>query len=233
MLAWNSGKGRGRVRRVRLLSLGLRKWRSWRSFPPSSPHSAKSNRSSQDMSSKGVSNIIEGTSPGRLLYTSPGQFNREVPPLSEGLSAGVLVESGLSARELTAQLRWTKSPAELALMEKAGSIGATSFAAAVAESVEEAGRGRAVAESAVGSRVELESRRQGALGLAYPPVVAAGNRANTIHYLANDQIVAPGDLVLMDAGVDYHGYVSDITRTWAPHRNASFAYLHPSISIRA
>lgn len=41
---------------------------------------------------------------------------------------------------------------------------------------------------------------KGAEFLAYPPVVAGGNRANTIHYINNNQIVAPGEMVLMDAG---------------------------------
>lgn len=36
--------------------------------------------------------------------------------------------------------------------------------------------------------------------LAYPPVVAAGNNANTIHYINNTQIAKNGELVLMDAG---------------------------------
>ena len=41
-----------------------------------------------------------------------------------------------------------------------------------------------------------------------------GNRANTIHYVHNNQLVRDGELVLMDAGCEYHGYASDITRTW-------------------
>jgi hypothetical protein len=43
---------------------------------------------------------------------------------------------------------------------------------------------------------------------------SGGNRANTIHYIANNQVIEDGDLVLMDAGCEYHGYCSDITRTW-------------------
>lgn len=36
--------------------------------------------------------------------------------------------------------------------------------------------------------------------LAYPPVVAAGNNANVIHYINNTQIAKDGEMVLMDAG---------------------------------
>ena len=44
--------------------------------------------------------------------------------------------------------------------------------------------------------------------------VQGGNRANTIHYIRNNQLVPDGHMVLMDAGCEYHGYASDLTRTW-------------------
>lgn len=55
--------------------------------------------------------------------------------------------------------------------------------------------------------------------LAYPPVVAGGNNCTTIHYINNSQIVNDGQLVLMDAGCEYGGYTSDITRTWPINRS--------------
>lgn len=36
---------------------------------------------------------------------------------------------------------------------------------------------------------DFECRAHGANFLAYPPVVAGGNRANTLHYISNNQIV--------------------------------------------
>lgn len=39
-------------------------------------------------------------------------------------------------------------------------------------------------------------------------------RANTLHYVMNNQKIDDGSLVLVDAGAYYHGYVSDVTRTW-------------------
>ena len=35
-----------------------------------------------------------------------------------------------------------------------------------------------------------------------------------IHYIASTAALRPGELVLVDAGCEYHGYTSDITRTW-------------------
>lgn len=64
------------------------------------------------------------------------------------------------------------------------------------------------------ARVDYKCRMQNASFLAYPPVVASGNNATTIHYISNSQLTKEGDMVLMDAGCEYGGYSSDITRTW-------------------
>ncbi|KAK3728244.1 hypothetical protein QZH41_019620 [Actinostola sp. cb2023] len=69
-------------------------------------------------------------------------------------------------------------------------------------------------ESHLHTTMEYECRIQGAERLSYPPVVAGGSLANTLHYINNTQLLRDGDLVLMDAGCEYHGYASDITRTW-------------------
>ncbi len=55
--------------------------------------------------------------------------------------------------------------------------------------------------------------RAGATRLAYPPVVAGGVSANTLHYIANNHILQDGELVLIDAGCELHSYASDVTRT--------------------
>ena len=41
-------------------------------------------------------------------------------------------------------------------------------------------------------------------------------RAATIHYSRNDGTVGAGDMLLVDAGCEVHGYASDITRVWPP-----------------
>jgi Xaa-Pro aminopeptidase len=49
---------------------------------------------------------------------------------------------------------------------------------------------------------------------AYPPIVGGGENACVLHYIANDQPLEDGDLLLIDAGCEYDGYASDITRTF-------------------
>lgn len=49
---------------------------------------------------------------------------------------------------------------------------------------------------------------------AYPPIVASGQNACILHYIKNDQLLKSDDLMLIDAGCEYHGYASDITNTF-------------------
>jgi len=49
---------------------------------------------------------------------------------------------------------------------------------------------------------------------AYGSIVGAGANACVLHYRANNAIAKDGDLVLVDAGAEYRGYASDITRTF-------------------
>lgn len=49
---------------------------------------------------------------------------------------------------------------------------------------------------------------------AYPPIVGGGVNACVLHYITNNQPLQDGDLLLIDAGCEYDGYASDITRTF-------------------
>ncbi len=49
---------------------------------------------------------------------------------------------------------------------------------------------------------------------AYPSIVGGGDNATILHYNENKDDIDDGDLVLIDAGCEIHGYASDITRTW-------------------
>ena len=49
---------------------------------------------------------------------------------------------------------------------------------------------------------------------AYPPIVGGGANALILHYRANDAVLRDGELVLIDAGCEWQGYASDVTRTF-------------------
>jgi len=59
-----------------------------------------------------------------------------------------------------------------------------------------------------------EFLRDGAQSVAYPSIVASGPNACVLHYRDNNRQMAAGELLLIDAGCEYHGYASDITRTF-------------------
>lgn len=59
-----------------------------------------------------------------------------------------------------------------------------------------------------------EMMKRGAAREAYGTIVATGANATTLHYVFNDQECKKGDLILIDAGSEYHYYAGDITRTY-------------------
>ena len=49
---------------------------------------------------------------------------------------------------------------------------------------------------------------------SYIPIVGGGANACVLHYISNRDLLNDGDLLLIDAGAEYDGYASDITRTF-------------------
>jgi len=49
---------------------------------------------------------------------------------------------------------------------------------------------------------------------SYLPIVGGGANACVLHYIANNQVLNDGEMLLIDAGAEYDGYASDITRTF-------------------
>ncbi|KAK9814032.1 hypothetical protein WJX73_009658 [Symbiochloris irregularis] len=113
-----------------------------------------------------------------------------------------------SLRALTHNFRWIKSPAEVELMRQSASVAA----GAIGHCIRSTWPG--IQERQLEALFEFKSKWSGAQRNAYPPVVASGLDATTIHYARNDKVVRDGQLMLMDAGCEMNGYVSDITRTW-------------------
>ncbi|KAF3909377.1 hypothetical protein AA313_de0200845 [Arthrobotrys entomopaga] len=103
-------------------------------------------------------------------------------------------------------LRCFKSFAEITNMRSAGRISGRAFN----ETMER----RWKSEADLWAFLEYQFRMGGCEKSAYVPVVGGGDNALKIHYTKNDKLLQNGDLVLVDAGGSYGGYVTDITRTW-------------------
>jgi Xaa-Pro aminopeptidase len=105
-------------------------------------------------------------------------------------------------------LRQIKSPAELDLMREAARIAA--LAHKQARHIAKPG----VKESEIEAEIEYIFRKNGAMGVAYPSIVASGANACILHYIENNCELKDGDLLLIDAGCSVGYYNSDVTRTF-------------------
>ncbi len=56
--------------------------------------------------------------------------------------------------------------------------------------------------------------QQGCRHTAYESIIAGGENACVLHYVKNDSVLKNGDLLLVDAGVEYQYYASDVSRTF-------------------
>jgi Xaa-Pro aminopeptidase len=55
--------------------------------------------------------------------------------------------------------------------------------------------------------------RNRSTGHAYDPIIASGENACVLHYVANDKQCKKGDLLLLDCAAEYANYNADLTRT--------------------
>jgi len=68
-------------------------------------------------------------------------------------------------------------------------------------------------ENEIEAEIIHEFLRNRSAGPAYSSIIASGDRARTLHYVANDAQCLDGELVLMDFGAEWGGYAADLTRT--------------------
>jgi Xaa-Pro aminopeptidase len=106
------------------------------------------------------------------------------------------------------EMRTVKSSEEIELMQRAADIAAEAHIEAM-KTVQPG-----MKEYQVEALLEQVFRREGASAPAYTSIVGAGENATVLHYINNDGELRDGDLLLVDAGAEYRGYASDITRTY-------------------
>jgi Xaa-Pro aminopeptidase len=116
---------------------------------------------------------------------------------------GVAIED---RTQLLPLMRARKSPAELALIERAVVGTAAGFDACL-KAIRPGMSEKAVADllMAVYREHDCES--------AYELIVGAGLNGTVLHYTDNNAVIAEGDLMVMDCAASYRGYASDVTRT--------------------
>lgn len=71
-----------------------------------------------------------------------------------------------------------------------------------------------VREKEVADQTMAIYQKLGAEAFSFPPIVAFGVNAADPHHMPDDTVLQEGDAVLFDVGCKYHGYCSDMTRTF-------------------
>jgi len=106
------------------------------------------------------------------------------------------------------EMRVIKSESEIEIMQRAADIAAEAHV----EAMKAVRPG--MKEYEVEAMLEAYFRKHGASGSSYTSIVGAGANATVLHYINNMDELKDGDLLLVDAGAEYKGYASDITRTF-------------------
>ena len=111
-----------------------------------------------------------------------------------------------SLRAVMNDLRAFKSRAEIENMRLAGKASGRAHTAAMRQGF--------TMEKQLDAFFRYRCVAEGCDTAAFEPVVAVGKNALSIHYVRNDDLLLDGELVLVDGGGKYGGYIADITRTW-------------------
>jgi Xaa-Pro aminopeptidase len=117
-------------------------------------------------------------------------------------------ETMVDVRAPLAAMRLAKDEQELKLMRRAAEISSLAHRRAMHQARP------GWYEYQVEAELIHEFLRSGALAVAYPSIVASGPNACVLHYRDNNRQAQGEDLLLVDAGCEFQGYASDITRTF-------------------
>ena len=109
-------------------------------------------------------------------------------------------------RDLIEELRVIKDENEIELLENAFQMAQKAHH----QSVKQVRSG--MTEGEVAGILEFELRRAGGQGLAFETIVASGPRSSLPHGSSTAKVIKSDEFVLMDFGLKYQGYCSDLTR---------------------
>ncbi len=136
------------------------------------------------------------------ILTNVQQLRRKV---RAGIEAPIEI---INVESIVHEMRLIKSANEIAILHQAASISAQAHIRAM--QVCQPGMN----EYQLRAELDYTFLRNGCSGPAYGSIVGGGDNACILHYTENNRVLNDGDLVLIDAGGELHGYASDITRTF-------------------
>ncbi len=154
------------------------------------------NHASQYLGWDAQSRITAGVEPDRLRLLEMRFLQAAMPGIQ-------LVNEGLIAN-----LRMRKDEDEIAAIRKAIGIAEAGLTASLP--LMKIG----MTEQELSMEIGFQVQKAGSETPANPMVAAGPNGANP-HASVSDRALQAGDLLVIDFGASYHGYVADITRTFA------------------
>lgn len=158
-----------------------------------------------------VPQIINGTSTVYALVGKNKDFDQQVIKWITAANSMERHQANIDLKNFSNQLgmmRLVKEDSELSLMRKSCEIAALTHKAVI--SMAKVG----MSEFDLETMYLNEFKSHGSKDISYTPIVAGGERACILHYIDNNQPIADGELVLVDAGCEWGLYASDITRTY-------------------
>jgi len=157
---------------------------------------------------EGLDGVLDG------LKRSQVRVLRGVDPAIDARFEAERAEGAAPTRDgelaaVLSELRLTKDAWELAQLQDAIDATVRGFED-VARILPSAGSiPERLIEGVFGMRARVEGN-----GIGYDSIVGAGSHATTLHWITNDGRTSPGELILMDMGVENDNlYTADVTRT--------------------
>ena len=151
----------------------------------------------------------------RIYYTMGNDQNFDqrvvqwVKLVREKIRTGIHApDEFISLNHILHDMRLYKSRQEIKAMRHAAKISASAHKRAM--QVCEPG----MMEYQIEAELMHEFTRLGARSPAYPSIVGGGENSCILHYTENSDELKFGDILLIDAGAEYEGYASDVTRTF-------------------
>jgi len=105
-------------------------------------------------------------------------------------------------------LRKIKTPAEIEVLRRAGRIGVEAHKALIRSTRP------GVSEKALEAVFQFVCRLEGAVDMAYAPILMSGKNHAFGHYHKYDRVLKDGDFIILDAGPDFADYHVDISTTF-------------------
>ncbi|KKW11250.1 MAG: Peptidase M24 [Parcubacteria group bacterium GW2011_GWA2_49_9] len=139
--------------------------------------------------------------------TTPGLAD-SATPFSKGDTPLSSIEL-ISRKHILQELRVVKEKEEIQLLKESAEIACRAFARLIPE------LHVGMSEKEIAKRLEDLMTEEGAEGIAFPTIVASGKNGALPHARPTDKKIKSGELVTIDFGARYKGYVSDMTRTLA------------------